>query len=100
MPASHVAKRLAKFTATSAESVPEVRRAEDGVRAVEDPAAAAGALGVIHGARDRYAGQQAAQDERQQHAVAPRASVAQVHDVSPWLSLRRRARHLAICCGF
>ena len=76
----------------SAQSMPEVRRAEDGFRAVEDPAAAAGALRVVGGVDDRDPGQQAAEDERQQHAVAPRARVAQVHHVPPRLSLHTAGR--------
>ena len=75
-------------TATSGMHMPEVRRPKDGVRAVKDPAAAAGALRVIRGMHDRDAGQQAAQDERQQHAMAPRACIPNVYNVPTWLSLR------------
>ncbi len=74
-----------------AKGTPEVCRPEDGVWAVEDPAAPAGALWVVGGVDDHHAGQQAAQDERQQYAVAPRARVAQIHHVPPGLSLGKQA---------
>ena len=58
--------------------MPEVCRPEDGVQVVKDPAAAAGAFRVVDGFHHRDAGQQAAQDERQQHTVAPRAWIAEI----------------------
>ena len=75
---------------------PEVARAKDRVGRVEDPAAAAGALGVVHGVRHADVRQQPAQHQRQHHAVTPWARIAQVHVISPRLHLCACAMHAAV----